>query len=154
VCGQLIYRWSLLPVKLQIFPYNWIPLKRWPKDSQVLWKFCNPTYCWHIESWNSWDIRLTFQNRVTLRVKVFSWEAARLKTRVQVSMCIILVSLLFIIISIILYSRVTLGCTRYQTFQLQLWLQLLVVLGRAFFYSKDVFAQIEYILTKSKVCTN
>ena len=54
--------------------------------------------------------------------------------------------LLFIIISIILYTRVTLGHTRNQTFQLQLWLRLLVALVRAIFYSEEAF---EWIVATS-----
>ena len=39
----------------------------------------------------------------------------------------------FITISIMLCTKVTLGCIRYQTFQLQLSLQCIVVLGRTFY---------------------
>ena len=41
--------------------------------------------------------------------------------------------------------KVVLGRNRYQTFQLQLWLQLLVALGRAFCYSKEVLPWIIYM---------
>jgi len=46
---------------------------------------------------------------------------------------------LFIMISVISCTRVTLGSTRCQTFQLKLWLQLFVILAHSF-YSLTVFA--------------
>ena len=45
-------------------------------------------------------------------------------------------------------SRVTLGRTRYQTFQLQLWLKLLVVFGHAFFTAKMYLLRIYNYKTK------
>ena len=52
---------------------------------------------------------------------------------------------LLFIISIMLYTRITLGHTAYQTFQLQLWLQLLVVVLGCDFFLQQRFVCMDII---------